>query len=158
LTNNDLGSKLSDIKASITAAMKDAMRAREKQRLSAIRLMLAEFKKIEVDERIELDDARVLAVLDKMLKQRRDSISQYQAASRQDLADVEVAEILVIEAFLPTALTDSEINELMKEAISSSNAESVRDMGKVMAILKPQLQGRADVGSVSQLVKSRLSN
>lgn len=146
------------LKAQINAGMKAAMRAREKERLGTIRLIQAEFKRIEVDERIELDDARVLAVLDKMLKQRRDSIQQYEAAGRQDLADVEAAEVLVIESFLPTALTDDEINELLNAAVAGSGAESVRDMGKVMAILKPQLQGRADVGSVSQLVKQRLSS
>lgn len=133
------------------------MRARAKERLSAIRLIMAEFKRIEVDERIELDDARVLAVLDKMLKQRRDSINQYQSAGRDDLADVEIAEIAVIEEFLPEALTDEEIANMVNSAIASSGAESVRDMGKVMALLKPQLQGRADVGSVSQLVKKTLS-
>jgi uncharacterized protein YqeY len=149
--------KMSNLKASIAAAMKDAMRARAKERLSAIRLMMAEFKRIEVDERIELDDARVLAVLDKMLKQRRDSINQYQAAGREDLADIEIAEIAVIEEFLPEALTDDEIAGMVKAAIAESGAESVRDMGKVMAILKPELQGRADVGSVSQIVKKTLS-
>lgn len=148
----------SGLKATITSAMKESMRARDKVRLGAIRLILSEVKRIEVDERIELDDARVLAVLDKMLKQRRDSITQYEAASRQDLADVEIAEVAVIETFLPTALTEQEILELLDDAISSSGADSVRDMGKVMAILKPQLQGRADVASVSQLVKKRLSN
>ncbi len=147
----------SAIKASIASAMKDAMRAREKDRLSAIRLIMSEFKRIEVDERIELDDARVLAVLDKMLKQRRDSINQYQAAGRDDLANIELAEIAVIEEFLPEALSDAEIAEMVSQAIKESSAESVRDMGKVMAILKPQLQGRADVGAVSQIVKQSLS-
>lgn len=149
--------EVSAIKLNISTAMKEAMRARDKERLSAIRLMLAEFKRIEVDERIELDDARVLAVLDKMLKQRRDSITQYQAAGREDLASIELAEIAVIEEFLPEALTEAEIAELVKQAIQESAAESVRDMGKVMAILKPKLQGRADVGSVSQIVKSALA-
>jgi len=148
----------SALKATITSAMKESMRARDKVRLGTIRLILSDIKRIEVDERIELDDVRVLAVLDKMLKQRRDSISQYEAASRQDLADVEVAEVAVIEMFLPTALTEQEILELLDDAISSSSADSIRDMGKVMAILKPQLQGKADVASVSQLVKKRLSN
>jgi len=148
----------SSLKAEITAAMKDAMRKREKERLSTIRLILSEFKRIEVDERIELDDARVLAVLDKMLKQRRDSIAQYEAAERQDLADVEAAEIVVIESFLPAALSEEEIQALLEAAVTESGAESVRDMGKVMAILKPQLQGRADIASVSQLVKQRLAN
>ena len=148
----------SGLKATITSAMKESMRARDKVRLGTIRLILSEIKRIEVDERIELDDVRVLAVLDKMLKQRRDSISQYEAASRQDLADVEIAEVSVIETFLPTALTEQEILELLDNAISTSGADSIRDMGKVMAVLKPQLQGRADVASVSQLVKKRLSN
>ncbi len=147
---------MSELKASITSAQKEAMRAREKARLATIRLILAELKRIEVDERIELDDARILAVLDKMLKQRRDSISQYQAANRQDLADVEAAEIVVIETFLPAALSADEIDALVADAITGSGAESVRDMGKVMAVLKPQLQGRADVGKVSQIVKQRL--
>lgn len=134
------------------------MRARDKVRLGSIRLILSEIKRIEVDERIELDDTRVLAVLDKMLKQRRDSISQYQSAARQDLADVEIEEVRVIETFLPAALSESEINDLMDDAVQSAGAESIRDMGKVMAILKPQLQGRADVAAVSQLVKQRLSS
>ena len=138
--------------------MKESMRARDKVRLGTIRLIMSEIKRIEVDERIELDDVRVLAVLDKMLKQRRDSISQYESADRQDLADVEIAEVAVIETFLPAKLTEQEILELLDSAISSSGAESIRDMGKVMAVLKPQLQGRADVASVSQLVKKRLSN
>ena len=146
------------LKSSISTAMKDAMRAREKQRLGTIRLILADIKRIEVDERVEVDDARVLAVLDKMLKQRRDSISQYESAGREDLAAIEAAEILVIEGFLPAALSEQEINDLVESAMNESSAESVRDMGKVMAILKPQLQGRADVGSVSQLVKQRLSS
>ena len=148
----------STLKATITSAMKEAMRARDKPRLATIRLILSEFKRIEVDERIELDDARALAVLDKMLKQRRDSISQYEAAERQDLADIEAVEITVIQTFLPAALTVEEIDALITEAVSSSGAESVRDMGKVMAVLKPQLQGRADVGKVSQLVKQHLSS
>lgn len=146
------------LKASITSAMKDAMRAKEKARLSTIRMILAEFKRIEVDERIELDDARCLAVLDKMLKQRKDSLTQFRDAGRDDLADVEEQEIEVIQTFLPKALSDQEIAELIDSAMSESGAESVRDMGKVMAVLKPQLQGRADVGAVSGLVKKRLSS
>ena len=145
------------LKATINAAMKDAMRAREKERLSAIRLIQAEFKRIEVDERIEIDDARALAVLDKMTKQRRDSITQYQSAGRDDLAAVEIAEIAVIEEFLPEALSEEEITSLVKEAVAESGAQSVRDMGAVMAILKPKIQGRADVGAVSQIVKKALS-
>lgn len=148
----------SSLKAEISSAMKDAMRARDKGRLGTVRLILSEIKKIEVDERIELDDARTLAVLDKMLKQRRDSIQQYESAGRQDLADVEAAEVVVIESFLPAALSDQEISDLLDSAIAESGAESVRDMGKVMALVKPQVQGRADVGHVSQLVKQRLSS
>jgi uncharacterized protein len=146
------------LKAEITSAMKVAMRARDKDRLGTVRLILSEIKRIEVDERIDVDDARVLVVLDKMLKQRRDSIQQYEAAGRQDLADVEAAEVLVINSFLPAALTEQEIAGLLDQAVSSSGAESVRDMGKVMALLKPELQGRADVAAVSQLVKQRLSS
>ncbi len=146
------------LKATINSAMKDAMRARDKTRLGTVRLILSELKRIEVDERIELDDARVLAVLDKMLKQRRDSISQFESAGRDDLAVIEAAEVSVIESFLPVALTEQEIQALLDSAVEESGAESVRDMGKVMAILKPQLQGRADVASVSQLVKQRLSS
>lgn len=146
------------LKAEITSAMKVAMRARDKDRLGTVRLILSEIKRIEVDERIDVDDARVLVVLDKMLKQRRDSIQQYEAAGRQDLADVEAAEVLVINSFLPTALTEQEIAGLLDQAISNSGAESVRDMGNVMALLKPELQGRADVAAVSQLVKQRLSS
>lgn len=146
------------LKAEINSAMKDAMRARDKDRLGTVRLILSEIKRIEVDERIEIDDARTLAVLDKMLKQRRDSIQQYESAGRNDLADVEAAEIKVIESFLPVALTEDEIQSLIAQAVSDSGAESVRDMGKVMGLLKPQLQGRADIAQVSSLVKQRLSS
>lgn len=146
------------LKASITSAMKEAMRAKQKERLATIRLILADFKRIEVDERIELDDARCLAILDKMLKQRKDSITQYRAAGREDLAEIEEREVEVILTFLPQALTEEEIEALISAAMSETGAESVRDMGKVMAILKPQLQGRADVGAVSGLVKKRLAS
>lgn len=145
------------LKTSITSAMKDAMRAKEKERLATIRLILAEFKRIEVDERIELDDARCLAILDKMLKQRKDSITQYRDAGRVDLAEIEEREVEVIQTFLPKALSEDEIEDLIGAAMSETGAESVRDMGKVMAVLKPQLQGRADVGAVSGLVKKRLA-
>ena len=144
------------LKATITEAMKAAMKAKDKPRLSAIRLILAEFKRIEVDERIDIDDARCLAVLDKMCKQRRDSIKQYEDAGRNELAAVEYAEIAVIQDFLPQALTDAELDSLVASAIADSGADSIKGMGQVMAILKPQIQGRADVGQVSQLVKSRL--
>lgn len=146
-----------ELKIRITDAMKDAMRAREKERLSAIRLILSEFKRIEVDERIEVDDERALTVLDKMLKQRRDSISQFEAAARHDLADVEKAEMLVIQGFLPAQLSAEELDAIVTQAIADSGAESMRDMGKVMALVKPQAAGRADMGDVSKLLKAKFS-
>lgn len=149
---------MSELKQQITTEMKAAMRAKDKERLGTIRMILAELKRIEVDERVELDDARVLATLDKMSKQRRDSISQYEAANRQDLADVERREMEVIKTFLPQPLNKEEINELIEQAISTSGAQSMQDMGKVMGVLKPQIQGRADVGETSKLVKQRLSS
>jgi len=144
------------LKVQITEAMKDAMRAKEKERLGAIRLIQAEIKRIEVDERIDLDDARVLAILDKMVKQRRDSIKQYEDAGRQELADKEQAEIEVIQTFLPAPLSEEELSAMVDEAIAESGAESMRDMGKVMGLLKPRIQGRADAGAVSGLVKAKL--
>ena len=145
------------LKAEINNAMKDAMRAKDKPRLSAIRLIQAEVKRIEVDERIEIDDQRLVAIMDKMVKQRRDSITQYQSAGRDELPAIEIAEIEVIQDFLPTALTEQEIDELIQAAIASTGAESMRDMGKVMGILKPQIQGRADAGVVSAEVKKALA-
>lgn len=146
------------MKSQITDAMKDAMRAKDKPRLGAIRLMLSEVKRIEVDERIEIDDERLLAILDKMIKQRRDSITQYKAAGRDELAAIEIAEIAVIQDFLPTALNEEEINAMIAVAIAETGAESMRDMGKVMGILRPQIQGRADGGAVSGLVKVALNS
>ncbi|MCT2530150.1 GatB/YqeY domain-containing protein [SAR92 clade bacterium H921] len=146
------------MKKQINDAMKEAMRAKDKPRLGAIRLIQAEIKRIEVDERIEIDDTRVLAILDKMVKQRRDSINQYEAAGRQELADVEVQEISVIQDFLPAALSDAEIAAMVEAAVTSSGATSMADMGKVMGILKPQIQGRADGGAVSGLVKAALNS
>ena len=143
--------------AQIKAAMKAAMKAREKETLATIRLIQAEFKRVEVDERIDIDDARALAIMDKMVKQRRDSITQYEAAGRDELAAIEIAEIDVIQDFLPTALTAQEIVELIQAAIAATGAESMRDMGKVMGILKPQIQGRADAGVVSIGVKKALA-
>jgi len=145
------------LKQQITDAMKAAMKGGDKPRLGVIRLMLAAIKQREVDERIELDDAQVLAVLDKMVKQRRDSIQQYSDAGRDELAAAEAAEIEVIQAFLPEELSDAEIITIIEAAIAESGAESMRDMGKVMAIVKPKVQGRADVGKVSGLVKQKLS-
>ena len=148
---------MSDLKAQLKDAQKAAMRAKDKERLAVIRSMLAELKRIEVDERIELDDARILAVLDKMLKQRRDSISQFEAADRHDLADQEKYEMGVIQEFLPAQLTEAEIAELIDAAIAATGATGMQDMGKLMGQLKPQLQGRADMGKVSGQIKSRLS-
>jgi uncharacterized protein YqeY len=145
------------LKAQINSAMKDAMRAKDKAKLGAIRLIQSEVKRVEVDERIEIDDQRLIAIMDKMIKQRRDSIKQYEAAGRQELAAVEIAEIGVIQEFLPTALTKQEIDDLIQQAIASTGAESMRDMGKVMGLLKPQIQGRADAGVVSAGVKKALA-
>ena len=132
------------------------MKAREKETLATIRLIQAEFKRVEVDERIEIDDTRALAILDKMVKQRRDSASQYRDADRPELADVEDAEIGVIQTFLPTQLSAEEIDALIDEALASIDAEGMAAMGTLMGKLKPQLQGRADMGEVSQRVKAKL--
>jgi len=148
---------MSELKQQITNEMKAAMRAKEKARLGTIRMILAELKRIEVDERIELDDTRVLAVLDKMSKQRRDSISQFEEAARMDLADAERRELEVIKTFLPQPLSEEEIADLIKKAAEQSGAQSMQDMGKIMGILKPQVQGRADMGIISKLVKAQLS-
>ena len=145
------------LKTQIIEDMKTAMRARETARLGAIRLLLAALKQREVDERIELTNADVLAIIDKMLKQRRDSISQYKAANRQDLVDVEEFEVSVLQTYMPQQMSADEIAAAVAQAISASGAGGVQDMGKVMAILKPQLAGRADLGKVSGLVKSQLS-
>ncbi len=147
----------SEILNNIKAAMKDAMRAKEKERLATIRLIQAEFKRVEVDERIELDDDRVISILDKMVKQRRDSVRQYQDAGREELAAIELAEIDVIQTFLPTPLTEAEISAMIDAAIAETGAETMRDMGKVVGMLKGPMQGRADMAVVSKLVKDRLS-
>lgn len=145
------------LKNRIREDMKASMKSGDKARLGVIRMILAAIKQIEVDERIELDDDRVIIALDKMLKQRRESIKQYSDAGRDDLAEVEEAEILVIQDFLPQALSDVEIDEMIAKAISEVGAESVKDMGKVMAILKPQMQGRADMAVVSARIKAGFS-
>ena len=142
--------------AQIKAAMKAAMKAREKETLATIRLIQAEFKRVEVDERIEIDDARALAIMDKMVKQRRDSATQYRDADRPELADVEDAEIAVIQTFLPAQLSAEEIDALIDEALAGIDAEGMAAMGALMGKLKPQLQGRADMGEVSQRVKAKL--
>ena len=141
----------------IKAAMKAAMKAKDKPRLTTIRLIQSEFKRIEVDERIEIDDARALAVLDKMVKQRRDSATQYTDAGRTELADQENYEISVLQEFLPAQLGEAEIIEMIDAAIAATDASGMQAMGPVMGQLKPQLQGRADMGQVSQLVKQRLT-
>ncbi|MFD2230806.1 GatB/YqeY domain-containing protein [Alkalimarinus sediminis] len=145
-----------ELKSSVKDAMKDAMRDKDKPRLGTIRLIMAEIKRIEVDERTEIDDERLLTILDKMVKQRRDSAKQYIDAGRTELAQVETDEIAIIQEFLPEALTEEELNALVAEAVNESGASSMQDMGKVMAILKPKVQGRADMGSISGKVKKAL--
>ncbi|MEE4108215.1 MAG: GatB/YqeY domain-containing protein [Halieaceae bacterium] len=147
----------SETQAAIKAAMKEAMKSRDKERLGTIRLIQSEFKRIEVDERIELEEPRVLAVLDKMLKQRRDSQAQYEEAGRDELAAQEAAEIAVIQEFLPAQLSEEELDALIEEAVSAADASGMQAMGAVMGQLKPKLQGRADMGAVSQKVKARLT-
>lgn len=147
----------SALKSRLLADMKSSMKSGDKDRLLVIRNMLSAIKQIEVDERIELDDARVIAVLDKMSKQRRESIAQFTTAGRDDLIQIETAELKIIQEYLPEALSEEDINTAIEEAITSSDASSIKDMGKVMGILKPKLQGRADMGKVSQLIKSRLA-
>lgn len=145
------------LKAQITEDMKTAMRAKDTARLGAIRLLLAAIKQREVDERIELDDTQIIAVIDKMLKQRRDSITQFEAAGRQELADIEKFEISILQAYMPQAASAGEIDSLIIQAITSTGATGIKDMGKVMAILKIQLAGRADMAQVSTHIKAKLA-
>lgn len=145
------------LKQQITDDMKSAMRAKETARLGTIRLLLAAMKQREVDERIELTDTDIIAIIEKMNKQRRDSISQYEAAGRLDLADVEKAEMSVLQTYLPQALSEDEVIAEINAAIAAAGATSPQDMGKVMAIVKPKVVGRADMGKVSGLIKARLS-
>jgi|SRR5690554_3663037 len=147
----------SALKRQLTDAMKDAMRLKDKQRLGTVRLALAEIKRIEIDERIEPDDARVLAIVDKMIKQRRESIRQFEAAGRDDLVAIERAEIDVLQTFMPQALSEAEIDAIITQALTDTGATGAQDMGKVMATVKPQVAGRADMGAVSQTIKARLS-
>jgi len=144
------------LKGKITDDMKSAMKAGDKDRLRAVRMILAAIKQIEVDTRTELDDATVLSVLDKMVKQRRDSVEQFQKGGRDDLVNIELAEIAVIETYLPEQLSDEELDTLIDEVISATGAESIRDMGKVMGQIKSKAAGRADMGAVSAKVKARL--
>jgi len=145
------------LKARITDDMKSAMKAKETARLGAIRLLLAAIKQREVDERIELDDAAVIAVIEKMLKQRKDSITQYEAAQRQDLADAEKFEVGVLSAYMPQAMSADEVAAIIAKAVADSGAKGPADMGKVIGLVKPQLAGRADMGEVSKLVKASLT-
>lgn len=145
-----------NLKQRITEDMKAAMKAKDAARLSAVRLLLAAIKQREVDERIELDDVQVLAVVEKMVKQRRDSIGQYDAAGRQDLADGERFELSILQSYMPQPLAEAEIESLISGAIQETGAAAVKDMGKVMGVLKPKILGRADAGKVSALVKMRL--
>ncbi|MBI5006228.1 MAG: GatB/YqeY domain-containing protein [Nitrosomonadales bacterium] len=145
------------LKQQISDDMKAAMRAKETARLGAIRLLLAAMKQREVDERIELSDADVVSIIEKMLKQRRDSISQYKAANRQDLVDVEEFEVSVLQAYMPQQLSEAEIVSAIAEAIAATGAAGPQDMGKVMGVVKPKLAGRADMGKVSGLIKAQLS-
>ena len=144
------------LKEQFVAEMKRTMKSGEKARLAVIRLILAAIKQIEVDERIELDDARVNIVLDKMAKQRRESITMFEKASRADLVDIEQAELVIIKEYLPAALSDEEIEQFISQAIETSGASEMKQMGQVMGILKTRLQGRADMSKVSQLIKSKL--
>jgi uncharacterized protein YqeY len=146
------------LKERIKDDMKASMKSGDKTRLGVIRMMMAAIKQIEVDERVELGDDRVIVVLDKMLKQRRESIRQFRDAGRNDLADIEEAEVLVIQDFLPQALTESEIDDMVRQAIVEAGAVSIKDMGSVMALLKPQMQGRADMAVVSARIKAGFSS
>jgi len=145
------------LKTRINDDMKAALRARETARLGAIRLLIAAIKQKEIDERLQLDDAGIVAVIDKMLKQRRDSIEQFEKAARQDLVDAEKAEVAVLSAYMPQALSAAEIEAAVAAAVAESGARGAQDMGKVMAIVKPRLAGRADMAEVSRLVKAKLS-
>lgn len=144
------------LRLQIAEDMKSAMRAKDAPRLAAIRLLMAAIKQREVDERIELSDDEVIAAIEKMLKQRRDSISQFESAGRQDLADTEKFEVSVLQSYMPQPLTDAEAEALVVAAVNSSGAAGVKDMGKVMAIVKPQMAGRVDMGKVSALIKAKL--
>ena len=145
------------LKQEITEHMKDAMRSGDTKRRDAIRLLQAAIKQREVDDRVEMDDVAVIAVIEKMIKQRKDSITQYVAAKREDLADVERYEVSVLQAYMPKALSDSEIEGIVEEVIASTGAKKQQEMGKVIAVLKPKLAGQADMGKVAALVKKKLS-
>ena len=145
------------LKDTLTDAMKDAMRSKEKFRLGVIRMVLADIKRVEVDERIDVDDARCLAIIDKMAKQRRDAAEQFVQGDRQDLADIELAEVEILKAFLPEPLSEAELTALIESAIAETSASGPQAMGQVMGVLKPKVQGRAEMQTVSQRVKQHLS-
>jgi len=147
---------MSNLKERLTAEMKAAMKAKDKDRLLVIRTMQAAIKQVEIDNQTTLDDAGILAVLDKMLKQRRDSIKQYTDANRPELAEKEAYEMTVIQEFMPQPLTPEEIEQMVEEAMAETSASSMQDMGKVMGVLKPKMQGRADMGEVSKMIKAKL--
>lgn len=145
------------LKAQIQSDMKDAMKAGDKDRLKVVRLLLAAVRQVEIDQRVELDDTAILGIISKMVKQRRDSVSQFGEGGRQDLADIETAEIKVLESYLPEPLSEHELDERIERAIADTGADGPRDMGKVMGKLKNEVQGRADLGAVSAKVKARLA-
>jgi len=148
---------MSDLKQTINEDVKNAMRAKDKERLKTLRLITSAIKQIEVDKRIELDDDGVVAVLEKMLKQRKDSIEQFEKAGRDELAAIEMAEVAIIKEYMPEQMSDADVDALIDEAISSTGAVNMKDMGKVMGMLKSQLAGKADMGAVSGKIKSRLT-
>lgn len=147
----------SALKTRINDDVKAAMRSKDKQRLGTLRLLTAAIKQIEVDQRIELDDDKVVAIIEKMLKQRKDSIEQFEKAGRTELAEIEINEVAILKEFMPEQMSDADIDALIDQAISSTGAEAMKDMGKVMGMLKPQLAGKADMGAVSGKIKAKLS-
>ena len=147
----------SALKTRINDDVKTAMRSKDKERLGTLRLLTAAIKQIEVDERVELNDDQIIAVIEKMLKQRKDSIEQFEKAGRTELAEVEIKEIAILKEFMPEQLSDADVDALIDEAIASTGAEAMKDMGKVMGMLKPKLAGKADMGSVSGKIKAKLS-
>ncbi|MCK4864790.1 MAG: GatB/YqeY domain-containing protein [Gammaproteobacteria bacterium] len=147
----------SALKTRINDDVKTAMRSKDKERLGTLRLLTAAIKQIEVDKRIELDDEQVVAVIEKMLKQRKDSIEQFEKAGRNELAEIEIKEVAILKEFMPEQMSDADVDALIDEAIASTGAEAMKDMGKVMGILKPQLAGKADMGAVSAKIKAKLS-
>ena len=147
----------STLKTKINDDVKTAMRSKDKERLGTLRLLTAAIKQIEVDQRIELDDDQIITVLEKMLKQRKDSIEQFEKAGRNELAEIEIKEVAILKEFMPEQLSDSDINTLIEEAIAATGASEMKDMGKVMGILKPKLAGKADMGAVSGKIKAKLN-